>query len=353
MTAVQTFREGARRVAGAPAVLVGAFVLNLLIAAPLALVLRATIADHFGSSQMADQAAQGFSTDWWSEFHDRQDGHGPALGSTLTPAVIGFAAVLRHLSDLLDARPPDASVVGAIALWLLLWTFLAGGVIARYAHGAALHAEGFFGACGHHVFRLLRLAAIAGLAYLILFRIVHPFLFGTVYGRLTHDLAVERTAFLIRLALYVVFGLLLATVHIVTDAARLRAVVEDRRSMIGAYLAGRRLIAHRWRTVLGLYALTGTALGLLWLLYALLATGGRGGGIWVWLALATGQIYLIARLWLKLQVLASLVALYQADLGYRSDSHLDATRGGEDPDADGDVPIWPESPAADRLGVDA
>jgi hypothetical protein len=342
-TAVQTFRAGFWRVAHAPAVVAGVFALNLLIALPLAYVLRDSIAGFLGSSQRAEEAVREMNTDWWGEYQDyRRDG----LGATFTPSVIGFAAVLRNASDLLDAQAPDARLVGPIVAWLLLWTFLAGGVITRYARDTASHAQGFFAACGHHLFRLLRLGAVFGLAYVVLFRYVHPLLFDTIYGRLTHNLSVERTAFVIRLALYVLFALLLAAVHLFADAARVRAVVEDRRSVIGAAIAGARLLVANWRPIAGLYALTCAALVVLWLLYALIAPGGRGGGAWVWLALLTGQLYLFGRLWLKLQLLASLVALYQADLGYQSD------RGAEtDTDAE-TSPVWPESPAADPLGTD-
>lgn len=334
MTVVDTFREGARRAARAPAVLIGTLVLNLLVAAPLAYVLRGTIAAHFGASQMADDALREMNTDWWGELHERQAG----LGATLTPSVIGFAVVLRNVSDLLDAEAPDARLIGPIATWLVLWTFLAGGIIDRYARNGPLHAQGFFGTCGHHVFRLLRLGLLSGAAYVILFSVAHPLLFDTIYGALTDGLAVQRTAFFIRLALYLLFGLLLMAVHIVTDVTRVRAVVEDRRSMIGAGLAACRLIAARWRTVLGLYGLAAAGLFVLWLLYALIAPSGRGGGAWVWLALLTGQLYLLGRLWLKLQILASLVTMYQADLGRQEEAAATTT-----------TPVWPESPAADIL----
>lgn len=339
--AITTFREGFRRVSQAPALVAGVFALNLLIALPLAFVMRDTLASYFASSQRADEALREMNTDWWGEFHDAR---GDGIGATLQPSVIGFAAVLRNLSDLLDAEAPDVRLVGPIAAWLVLWTFLAGGIITRYARRNAVHAQGFFGACGHHLFRLLRLGIGIGIVYVLLFRWIHPLLFETIEGRLTHDLSVERTAFFIRLLLYAIFGLLLTMVHVFADAARVRAVVEDRRSMIGAALAGLRLLRANWRQVLGLYALTGAALLVLWLVYALVATSGRGAGVWVWLALIVGQLYLLGRLWLKLQLLASLVVLYQTSLGGKTES------GGAARETDADAtPIWPESPAADPL----
>jgi hypothetical protein len=323
------FVDGARRVARAPGVLGGVWVVNLLLAVPFALAVRGALEAHFGDSVVARDAAQGFSLDWWGEFAARADG----LAATFSASVIGFAAVLRNLSDLADARAPIAPLAGAIGLWLLAWTFLWGGILDRYARPRATRAAGFFGACGAHAGRMLRLGLLAGIAYAVLMWYVHPLLFESLYGWMTHDLAVERTAFLIRLSLYLLFGALLLIVHIVTDLARVRAVIEDRRSMIGAYLAGWRLLAARPGAVLGVYGLAAVAL-VIWLaLYALVAPGARGSGAWVWVAFLAGQVYLAGRLWLKLQVPASLIALYRGAVA-RGD--LDLTPS----------PVWPESPAA-------
>ena len=84
-------------------------------------------------------------------------------------------------------------------------------------------------------FRFLRLAVVQWLVYAFLFGYLHNWLFGTFYPRITHEMNVERTAFLTRLALYLVFGLLVAAAALVFDYAKVRAVVEDRRSMETSY----------------------------------------------------------------------------------------------------------------------
>ena len=115
--------------------------------------------------------------------------------------------------------------------------FLAGGIIDRYARDRSTRAYGFFAASGVFFFRFLRLGVLMGLAYGLLVRYLHPWLFGTVYPRVTNDLTVERTAFLVRLALYALFALGLAACNVLFDYAKVRAVVEDRRSMLGATAA--------------------------------------------------------------------------------------------------------------------
>lgn len=319
--------DGARRVARAPAVLVGVWLVNLVLAVPFALAIRDALDTHFGSSLAAHDAAHGFSTGWWGEYAARVEG----LAATFTSSVIGFAAVLRNLSDLADGRRPIAVIAGVIGVWLLAWTFLWGGILDRYARNHPTRAGGFFAACGAHAGRMLRLGFVAGLAYALLFRYVHPLLLDAIFDSLTRDLAVERTAFLIRLMLYALFGALLAALHIVTDVARVRAIVENRRSMLGAYLAAWRLLRARPLAVLGIYLLTGVMLAIWLLLYASIAPGASTSGAWVWIALVAGQLYLAGRLWLKLQVPAALIALYRAEVAR---GELDLMP----------PPVWPETP---------
>ena len=83
---------------------------------------------------------------------------------------------------------------------------------------------------------------MAGLVYWLLFRYVHPWLFLDLYRDLTRGLGVERTTLLWRLLFYALFGAALLIVNLVFDYARIRLVVEDRRSALGALLASLRFV---------------------------------------------------------------------------------------------------------------
>ena len=83
-------------------------------------------------------------------------------------------------------------------------------------------AHGFFSACGGFFFRFLRLAAVQWVVYAMLFGFVHRSLFDRFYPYVTRDLTVERTAFSIRVALYLVFGIALAAFNLVFDYAKVR-----------------------------------------------------------------------------------------------------------------------------------
>jgi hypothetical protein len=329
--AVAAAFDGMRRVNRAPPVLIGVWVLTVLVSLPLALVLRGMLAEHLGSSLAADSAAAGVNYDWMQEFSEQATG----LGVTFKPTIIGFGAVLDNLSAFVDRTERPVVIVAAAAAYVLLWTFLAGGIIDRLARDHATRAYGFFSASGVFFFRFLRLAAVQLLVYGFLFGVVHGWLFDRAYPRLTHDVTVERTAFFIRLALYLMFGILVAACTVIFDYTKVRAVVEDRRSMIGAIGAALGFIRRHAGAVVGLFLVNFTLFAALVALYGLISPG-AGRGITMWLGFALGQLYIIGRLWLKLTFWASETALFQSRLAHAGYVARP-------------VPTWPDSPMADAI----
>lgn len=330
MTPWAAWRDGIRRVNNAPMVLFGMCALTLLVALPLSIALRGLIASQLGDSQFADAIAEGANYDWWQEFLSQATG----LGTTFVPSIIGFGAVLKNLSAILDNVPMATTIAGATMAWLVLWSFLSGGVLDRYARMRPTRAPGFFAACGTHFWRFLRLGILAVAAYSILFDLVHPWLFEDLYPWLTRDTTVERTAFVVRLAGYIVFGGLLILFNVVFDYARIRIVVEDRRSAVGALLAGARFV-RRHPAVFHLYLINGACFVLLALLYALLSPGAPSG-VALWFALAIGQFYIVMRHYVKLLFYASQVAYFQAQLAHAAYTAAPAV-------------VWPDSPAAEAI----
>jgi hypothetical protein len=309
---ISCWREGMRRVHNAPAILLAIWSLTLLLSLPLGLVLRGLLQDHLGSSLAADAAADGVNYDWWNEFLHQTAG----LGSSFVPSIIGFAAPLGNLSDLADNAPLAATVTSMVAAWLALWAFLVGGILDRYARGRTVHTHGFFAACGVFFFRFLRLGAMAWACYAILFGYLHGWLFDDAYGTLTRNLSVEREAFFIRAALYLVFAGLLAAVNLWFDYAKVRAVVEDRRSMIGALAAGARFVVRHPVAAAGLYLLNTLVFLSILMLYRGVAPGAAWSGAGVWIAFAVIQAYIVARIWGKLTFLASETVLFQTRLAH-------------------------------------
>jgi len=332
MNCFSALRDGVRRVNRAPSIVIGVWVLTLLVSLPLTVALRGMLEQHLGRSLAAGTAASGVNSDWMQEFADQATG----LGVTFKPTIIGFGAVLDNLSAFLDNTTRPVVIVGAAAAYIVLWIFVAGGIIDRYARDRATRALGFFASSGVFFFRFLRLAVVQWMVYAALFGVVHPWLFDDLFPRLTHAMTVERTAFFMRVALYLVFGVLVGLSMLVFDYAKVRAVVEDRRSMLGALTAALRFIRHNAGAAVTVFLANVAVFAAVVGLYAIVAPGAGRSGLLMWLGFALSQLYILARLWVKLTFWASETALFQSRLahaGYVAQP----------------VATWPESPAADAI----
>ena len=332
MTAAAAWRDGIRRVNGAPALVAGMCLVTLLLALPLSFALRGMLEAHLGRSLTAQHVASGADYQWWQEFLHQATG----LGSTFTPSIIGFGAVLDNLDALLDGEPMAATIAGVTAAWLLIWSFLSGGVIDRLARDRKTRAHGFFAAAGVHFWRFLRLGLLAFFVYVFLFGSLHGWLFSGLYERVTRDMTSERDAMLIRLALYLAFGTVLILVNVLFDYARIRIVVEDRRSAIGAVAAGARFVRRHAARVAALYLLNAFAFVLLLGLYALLSPGAPASRLLMWGVLLLGQLYIIGRHYLKLVFYASQTTLFQGELAHAAYTAPPVVE-------------WPDSPAAESI----
>jgi hypothetical protein len=329
MSAFAALRDGVRRVNGAPLLVVGLFLATLAVALPLSFAVRDAIEAHLGRSMAAETAAGGVNYDWWQEFSAQASG----LNATLGPSIIGFGAVLDNVSNLADNLPMAGTLAAVTAAWLVVWSFLSGGAMDRLARQRATRTHGFFGACGVHFWRFLRLGIIAWLVYAALFGYVHGWIFESGYDRLTRDLTVERTAFLIRLAGYALFATLLVLCTIIFDYARVRIVVEDRRSSIGAVVSGARFAWRHAGQVAVLYLMNTALFMVAVILYALVAPG---AGVSVLIALVVGEAYILARHYLKLVFYASEIALFQGALAHAAYTAAPSL-------------VWPDSPAAESI----
>jgi hypothetical protein len=333
MTLFQVFRDGIRRVNSAPVLLLGVWVMTLLVSLPLTFEMRSELSAHLNASLEADAAASGVNHDWMQEFRGRASG----VGTTFSPTIIGFGAVLDNSSAFVDQERRPVLIVCAAAVYLALWTFVAGGLIDRYARDRNTRVEGFLWASAVHAVRFLRLGLVAAFVYGLLFRVVHPWLFGTLSRDLTRDLTAERSAFFVHLALYGLFAIALATCNLVLDYAKVRIVVEDRRSVLAALSGAVRFLRRNGGAAATLYLADAALFAAVLALYAAVAPGAGSSGWSMWLGFGIAQIYLLARLWVKLVFWASETALFQGRLAHAG--YVAAAR-----------PIWPDSPAAEGFG---
>jgi len=140
MSPFRAWRDGIRRVVSAPSLVVGVWTITTLVSLPLVLAVRGAIAGNLSGSLGADAAARGMNYEWMLEF----SGRGAGLAATVSPTIVGFAAVLDNLSAFMDNIRRPTAVAATSGVFVLAWVFLSGGVISRYARERA-------GGDQHHV----------------------------------------------------------------------------------------------------------------------------------------------------------------------------------------------------------
>ncbi len=188
--------------------------------------------------------------------------------------------------------------------------FLSGGILDRLARNRPVGTAQFFAACGVYFVRFLRLALVIGLTYGVLFRWLRPYLQSDV-----------------------AFLAILAFVSLVSDFAKVRAVVEDRRSMLGALAGAMRFIRRRPLRTAGLYVLN--VLAAVVIMFAWLHAD-RAADASAWAVVVLWSLYLALRIVARLAFMASEVAFFQGQL-----AHADYTAAPE--------VVWPDSPAVEAI----
>jgi len=237
------------------------------------------------------------------------------LAYVVVPSPVAIDLIDSYVA-LIDAGAldPTPALVGlvwsspAVLAHAALMTFLLGGLMDRLARDRATATFGFFGACGLFAFRFARLGIIAVPIYMALFLWLLP--------RIPGGKTVSA----------IVLGSLVFVVHAVFDYAKVRMVVEDRRSALGALSASIRFIRRNPGAALTLAALNASLAAATWWLAATFTIG----------LSAAVYAYLIARALLRLIFAASAIALFQSRL-----AHAGYTARA--------LATWPESPAAEAV----
>ena len=302
--------QGVRGVMRAPYLLLALWLCNLLFAVPFALQIGLSLKESIGPSLVHESLTRGFDMGWYGEYQAGANG----IETSFRPTITGATAFYDNLEDWLTGRifAHYPVLVAAAALYGLLWLFLLGGVLDRFARPAesAVRAR-FAQACGLYFFRLLRLAVLGLVLYFGIYKL-QQWLLGRVEG-FTRDATREWTVLLWTLAVYLLTALLVVAVHMVLGFAKVATVAENQRSVLAATLRGARFAAAHPLPALGLYfgvlAVGGVMLGI----YAAVAPGTtQAGPFAIGVAFVVGQIFLLAKLFVRLTLLGGQTALFQS-----------------------------------------
>ena len=220
------------------------------------------------------------------------------------PAVLaGAIAVLWWLDGPWDRRTTIAG--------FLLWAFLAGGIVDRYARARPTRARGFFGACGAHVTALIRLGLLVVFA--------HSVLHATLGSRVANPFV---------MALAIVMLLIIAVIGVY---GTLRLVVEDRRSAVGSLLAGARFVRRNPVSAVMFVVFVFVIWGWMAVMAAIAPASPESAA-----GTLLGVVRLAGMAYFGLAVYASGIALFQSRLAHAGYTAAPPQE-------------WPESPAAEAI----
>ncbi len=284
LTPSGAFAQGVQRIWLHKRILLWLYLINVAFAGVLVYPFR-RILDKVSKTDLADEFLEGFSTDAFVDI-------GMHFGSELKS--LGFVAV------------------GLGALYLLLNVFLAGGIVATLAldHRVSLHR--FLAGASRFFSRYLRLffvfcvtlgAVLAGFNFSI-----EPY-----FEDLAEAATTDRDAFLLKALGIVILLFVVSLVGMVFDYAKVRTVIDRRRSMIVSAVSGLsfsfrcfwRCFRLFYMNVLLVAALTG--------LFLLVgnqfsnATWGSIIGLFV-----VQQVFIVCRIGMKLSFFASQLAMYES-----------------------------------------
>ncbi len=285
MSIVQAFSSGFRRATSEPKMTFVLYLLNLLLAIPLALAFRSVLIAGFGASLAPAQVMSSLDFTVFQDFMN--------LNAANIQTILGQA-------------------ISFLLLAMLLQTFLAGGMLTVLQDQEKKYSSSsFFKGCGTYFFRFFRLFLLFGVTLLVVALVVGIVVVALAEA-MTENATSEITEFWIRIATSVVFVLPVMLILMAADYAKIHIVLHDERSAFRSCGKGFSFVFSRFLPAFGL--------DILMLLVPLLLFG-----VYLWLDLAIGmttatsivvmfliqQLFMILRVWTKVLFFAGEMTLYR------------------------------------------
>ena len=285
MSILKAFSSGIRRATSEPRMVVALYVINLLIALPLAMAFRAVLEAGFGASMAPAELMRGLD---FTVFVDFMNVHAEEV-----------SAVLRQVS-------------WAIALFMLINSFLAGGILTvlRNEQGKYSTSE-FFSGCGKYFGRFLRLFVVIAIVLVVLV-VIMTFILAILSKVFIDDSTSEVTVIVLIIAQIKLFFFPVMLLLMIADYSKISIVVKDERKVLkAAWQSTKFVFSHFFRTF-GLELLMLLVVIVLFTIYALLDLAiGMTTGLTIIVMLIIQQLFMISRAWSKVFFFAGEMSLYQ------------------------------------------
>jgi hypothetical protein len=197
-------------------------------------------------------------------------------------------------------------------LYICTNTFLAGGFIGIYAKNYPSTFTEFLMDGARYFGKFFRLALVALILYYLFYAFVVNWM-NTSIQSWTQNEASEAVPYRYYMIRTVVALFLVSLLSMIFDYARVRMVVDERTSSLGAVVAGGRFALANFASTYGLYLLLVVIGFILIVLYAVVESLIPQNSYWpLVLLFVVQQLYMLLRLWLKANFYASQTRLYQS-----------------------------------------
>ena len=312
MIAVRAWLTGLWRVVSAPIAVVAVYLLTIVVTVPFGAAMHTQLAVPVEPVVTDPTAGPTPDFDWLDETASKSGG----LVSTLAPVVIGVAAPLSNLSSLVDGHPPPLSILMISAIYFVVWIVAWGGIVQGLS-GPRVGLRACITASRRSWLSIARLGLMGLGVYLLLFATLHPLLLDVAHPALASGRS-ERASFVVRVALAGIFVLAMWIVSTVLDYARIDLVLNQHR---GARIAVKSAITmlrdHPWLVIM-LSTVNAVALASLLAVYGAIEFVPGGSAPRVGRIILLGQMFILARIVLRLWNTGAQVSLYQRTSGQPS-----------------------------------
>ncbi len=284
-------------------------VFNLLFSLILAVPMYTSLEESIGRSEAGDRIVKGNDYIWWEEFRDQSRG----LETTFTPSILGKGAVLDnfvHLIHFGETNLPRIILVFG-ALYILLHTFLSGGIISVLAGETSIFSiKGFFSGAGKLASRFFLLMILSWIFFFLV--IVLKNFFSTIAESVTSTAISEVFPFYLSLIFSILVYALFLFFQMVFDYARIKTALEDSQNVMLTIKDAFIFVFKNFGTTMGLFYLLLLANLVLTVVYILLKEIiPQTSLVGITAIFIIQQIFICSFIWIRCWLYSSQLELYK------------------------------------------
>ncbi len=284
-------------------------VFNLLFSLILAVPMYTSLEESIGGSEVGDRMVKEFDYIWWEEFRDQSRG----IEKTFSPSILGKGAVLDNFVHLLHfgktGLPRVILVFGAF--YMLLHTFLSGGIISVFAgDSSAFSIRGFFSGAGKLAPRFFLLMILSLIFFF--FVIVLKDFFSTITDRVSSTAISEIFPFYLSLIFSIFVYVVFLFFQMVFDYARIKTALEDSQNVLLTIWDAFVFVFKNIGSTMGLfYLLLLTNLALTFVFIILKEIIPQSSAVCVAVVFVIQQAFICSLIWIRCWLYSSQLELYK------------------------------------------